>query len=97
MITNVGTLGLDVAYVPLVPFSHVPILLAVGAVREKAIVVDGEVVVAKTMTMSATFDHRVIDGFHAAALAKVFREWIEHPYEHLDDLQALEGPTVTPP
>jgi pyruvate/2-oxoglutarate dehydrogenase complex dihydrolipoamide acyltransferase (E2) component len=86
MITNVGTLGLDVAYVPLVPFSRVPILLAVGAVKEKVVADDGAVVVAKVMTMSATFDHRIIDGFHAAALAKVFREWLEHPYEHFDGL-----------
>ena len=89
MITNVGTLGLDVAYVPLVPFSRVPILLAVGAVKEKPIVVGGDVVVAKMMTMSATFDHRIIDGFHAAQLSKVFREWLEHPYEHFDALDAV--------
>ncbi len=90
MITNIGTLGLDVAYVPLVPFSHVPILLAVGAVTEKPIVVDGEVVVAKMMTMSATFDHRVIDGFHAATLAKVVREWVEHPFEHFEPIEGGE-------
>ena len=90
MITNIGTLGLDVAYVPLVPFSHVPILLAVSAVTEKPIVVDGEVVVAKMMTMSATFDHRVIDGFHAATLAKVVREWVEHPFEHFEPIEGGE-------
>lgn len=33
MVTNIGTLGLDVAYVPLVPYSRVPIILAVGAVE----------------------------------------------------------------
>jgi pyruvate/2-oxoglutarate dehydrogenase complex dihydrolipoamide acyltransferase (E2) component len=88
MITNVGTLGLDVAYVPLVPFSRVPILLAVGAVKERAVVDDGKVAVAKVMTLSATFDHRIIDGFHAATLSKVFREWLEHPYEHFDKLGA---------
>jgi pyruvate dehydrogenase E2 component (dihydrolipoamide acetyltransferase) len=84
MITNVGTLGLDVAYVPLVPFSRVPILLAVGAVKEKAVVDDGKLAVARMMTISATFDHRIIDGFHAAALSKVLRAWMEHPYDHFD-------------
>jgi len=96
MITNVGTLGLDVAYVPLLPFSRVPILLALGAVKEKAIVENGAVVVAKMMTMSATFDHRIIDGFHAAQLSKVFRQWLEHPFEHLDALDSLAAsPSVT--
>jgi pyruvate/2-oxoglutarate dehydrogenase complex dihydrolipoamide acyltransferase (E2) component len=96
MITNVGSLGLDVAYVPLVPFSRVPILLAVGAVKSKAIVEGDAVVVAKMMTMSATFDHRIIDGFHAAQLSKVLREWLEHPYEHFDALDALEPRNAEP-
>ncbi len=96
MITNVGTLGLDVAYVPLVPFSRVPILLALGAVHDKAIVVGGEVVVAKMMTMSATFDHRIIDGFHAAQLSKVLREWLEHPFEHFDPLTEALAPVPSP-
>jgi len=86
MITNVGSLGLDVAYVPLVPFSRVPILLAVGAVKDKAVVDDGEVVAGRVMTMSATFDHRIIDGFHAARLSTVLRQWLEHPFENFDPL-----------
>jgi pyruvate dehydrogenase E2 component (dihydrolipoamide acetyltransferase) len=89
MITNIGSLGLDVAYVPLVPYSHVPILLAVGAVKEKAIVEGGSVIIAKVMAMSATFDHRIIDGFHAAELTKTFRAWLEHPFDHFDKLDPL--------
>jgi pyruvate dehydrogenase E2 component (dihydrolipoamide acetyltransferase) len=95
MITNVGTLGLDVAYVPLVPYSRVPILLAVGAVRDEPVVDDGKVVVGKVMRVSATFDHRFIDGFHAAAMSRILRKWIEHPYEHFDRLdEALPAPSA---
>jgi pyruvate/2-oxoglutarate dehydrogenase complex dihydrolipoamide acyltransferase (E2) component len=86
MITNIGSLGLDVAYVPLVPYSRVPILLAVGAVKERALVDGGKIVVGKTMSVNATFDHRFIDGFHAAAMSRILRAWIEHPYEHFDKL-----------
>lgn len=86
MITNVGTLGLDVAYVPLVPYARVPILLAVGAVAEKAIVDSGAIIVAKMMAVSATFDHRVIDGFHASVMSKVLKAWIEKPFDHFDKL-----------
>lgn len=90
MITNIGTLGLDVAYVPLVPYSKVPMLLATGAIKEKAVVEDGRLVVGKVMSVNATFDHRLIDGFHASVMARVLREWIEHPYEHFDDLSKFE-------
>ncbi len=86
MITNVGTLGLDVAYVPLVPYARVPILLAVGAVKEKPIVDSGAIVVANMMAVSATFDHRVIDGFHASVMSKVLKAWLEQPFEHFDKL-----------
>jgi pyruvate dehydrogenase E2 component (dihydrolipoamide acetyltransferase) len=87
MITNVGSLGLDTAYVPLVPYSRVPILLAVGAVKEAPVVVNGQVEVAKVMNVNATFDHRFIDGFHAAVMSRVLRKWLEAPYEHFDRLE----------
>ncbi len=93
MITNVGSLGLDTAYVPLVPYSRVPILLAVGAVKDQPVVEDGEVKVGKVMKINATFDHRFIDGFHAAVMSRVLRAWLERPFEHFD---ALDAPAASP-
>jgi pyruvate/2-oxoglutarate dehydrogenase complex dihydrolipoamide acyltransferase (E2) component len=87
MITNIGTLGLDTAYVPLVPYSHVPILLAVGAVKERPIAVDGKPVIAKMLSVNATFDHRIIDGFHAAVMSRVLRKYLEHPYESFGPIE----------
>jgi pyruvate dehydrogenase E2 component (dihydrolipoamide acetyltransferase) len=86
MITNIGALGLEEAYVPLVPYSRVPLLIALGAIRDEAVPRDGEVVIEKTMRVCATFDHRVLDGAHAAAMAKTVRAWIENPFEHFDPL-----------
>jgi pyruvate/2-oxoglutarate dehydrogenase complex dihydrolipoamide acyltransferase (E2) component len=84
MITNIGALGLEEAYVPLVPYSRVPLLIALGAVRDAVVPRDGEVVVEKTMQICATFDHRILDGAHAAAMAKTVRAWMEHPFDHFD-------------
>ena len=86
MITNIGALGLDEAYVPLVPYSRVPLLIALGAVRDAAVPRDGQVVIEKTMRLCATFDHRVLDGAHAAAMAKTVRAWMEDPFAHFDPL-----------
>jgi pyruvate/2-oxoglutarate dehydrogenase complex dihydrolipoamide acyltransferase (E2) component len=86
MITNIGSLGLDTAYVPLVPYSRVPILIATGAVKEVPVVEQGKLVPAKIMRVNATFDHRFIDGFHASVMSRVLRQWIEHPFEHFDKL-----------
>ncbi|HEY2734073.1 MAG TPA: 2-oxo acid dehydrogenase subunit E2 [Polyangiales bacterium] len=86
MITNIGALGLEEAYVPLVPYSRVPLLLALGAVKESAVARNGRVGVEKTMRVCATFDHRILDGAHAAAMAKTVRAWMEQPFEHFDKI-----------
>lgn len=86
MITNIGSIGLEEAYVPLVPYSRVPILIAVGAVEDAPVVEDGRLVPAKVMKVCATFDHRVLDGAHAAKMSRMLRAWFERPWEHFDPL-----------
>lgn len=78
MITNVGSLGLDLAFAPLVPYSRVPLLLSVGAVRDQVVVRNGEICVVKMLKIGATFDHRIIDGLHGShmvhTLQKIFAD-----------------------
>ena len=91
VITNIGSLGLDMGYVPLVPYARVPIFVSPGVVRDEPVIEEGRVVPGKVMNLSATFDHRVIDGAHAAVMARVMRAWLEDPYAHYDKLDAT-GP-----
>jgi pyruvate/2-oxoglutarate dehydrogenase complex dihydrolipoamide acyltransferase (E2) component len=84
MITNVGSLGLDIAYAPLVPFTRVPIVLAVGAVRRRAVVDGDHLAIGSVMNVNATFDHRFIDGVHASTMSRVLKAWLEDPYAHFD-------------
>ena len=83
-ITNVGSLGLDIAYVPLVPYTNTPIFIAPGAVLDLPVVEDGKVIPGKVMSLNASFDHRFIDGFHAGILAKTVKEMMENPFEKFD-------------
>jgi hypothetical protein len=92
MITNVGSLGLEEAYVPLVPYSRVPLLLALGAIRPTPVVRDGRITSEHTMKVCATFDHRILDGAHAAAMARTLRAWIEDPHAHFDPIPAPAQP-----
>lgn len=82
MITSVGMLGLDLAFAPLVPYSRVPILIAIGAVREQPVVKDGKIVIAKLLKLNATFDHRFMDGLYAAKMVKAMRQIIETSEGH---------------
>ncbi|HND31785.1 MAG TPA: 2-oxo acid dehydrogenase subunit E2, partial [Myxococcota bacterium] len=79
VITSVGMMGLDEGFAPPTPFARVPLLVLVGAVRDAPVVQDGQVVVSKLLTITATIDHRFIDGYQGAILAKAVREIFEHP------------------
>jgi pyruvate dehydrogenase E2 component (dihydrolipoamide acetyltransferase) len=79
MITNVGSMGVDTAWAPLVPYTKVPLLLTVGEVKERPWVVDGKLEVRQVMRIGCTFDHRFMDGSHAAAMAKLFKKYFEQP------------------
>jgi len=90
-ISNVGNLGLDEAFLAPLPFARTPVYLAVGAVRERAVVVEGEVVVRPVLVLVATADHRIVDGAHAGRMATVVRELLTHP-ERLDAPTAAGSP-----
>ena len=53
--------------------------MVAGAVEDEVIAIDGKPVVTPMLTLNATFDHRVIDGFHAAVLTREVRQLLEHP------------------
>jgi pyruvate dehydrogenase E2 component (dihydrolipoamide acetyltransferase) len=79
IITSVGMLGLDEGFVPPTPFARVPLYVLLGAIREQAVVEDGEVVVRPMLTITATIDHRYMDGFQAGVLAHKVREIFANP------------------
>jgi pyruvate/2-oxoglutarate dehydrogenase complex dihydrolipoamide acyltransferase (E2) component len=89
IVTSVGMFGLDEAWVPPTPFARVPLYVLIGAVRERPAVVDGEVVTRPMLTVTATLDHRFVDGFQAGTLVRSFRRAFENP-------SSLEVPEPSP-
>jgi hypothetical protein len=79
MVTSVGMWGVSHAYSPLAHYYRVPLLLLVGAVRKMPVAVGDEVVVRPVLTLTATFDHRYVDGFHAARFADAVRSYCQDP------------------
>jgi len=74
LITSVGMLGLDQAFVPFPPYARIPLLVMIGAFKDKPVVIDKQIEIRPMLTVTATLDHRFIDGAQAALLAKKFRE-----------------------
>ena len=54
-------------------------ILSVGAIIEKPIVRDGQIVVGNTMKLSLACDHRVIDGATGAQFLQTLRTYLEQP------------------
>ena len=54
-------------------------ILAVGAVEEKAVVVDGNITARQRMRVTMSCDHRVIDGATGARFLQALRRLIENP------------------
>lgn len=79
MLTNIGSLGLGIAFAPLVPYSQCPAVLALSAVEERPVVDNGQLGVGKIVWLCATIDHRVIDGIHAAKMAKTLKALLANP------------------
>ncbi|MDP9406071.1 MAG: 2-oxo acid dehydrogenase subunit E2 [Actinomycetota bacterium] len=89
LVTSLGMHGVDIAFAPLVPFARVGTVIFVGAVRDRPAVVGGQVVVRPLVTLTATLDHRLVDGVEAARLAALLRRVVEDP-------QATLGPPDGP-
>ena len=79
MITNVGGFGLTLGYAPLFPPGRVPFVLTIGAVHDAPAVVDGRMAIRPMVNIGASFDHRLLDGYHAGKLASRFREFLLNP------------------
>lgn len=81
-ISNLGGYGID-AFTPVINLPETAIL-GLGAIRSEPVVKDdGKIVASTIMTLSLTFDHRVIDGAPAAKFLQSLVTAIENPAARL--------------
>jgi pyruvate dehydrogenase E2 component (dihydrolipoamide acetyltransferase) len=76
-ISNVGVFGVD-AGTPILPPGQSGIL-AVGAVRRQPWEHNGEIALRQVMTLSLSFDHRLVDGAEGARFLKDVADVLEEP------------------
>lgn len=88
IITSVGMLGLDEGFAPPTPFARVPLYVLIGAIKDAPAVVDGQLCIRKQVIITATIDHRFMDGFQGGILAKAVREILDNPWQ----LDGMAGP-----
>jgi 2-oxoisovalerate dehydrogenase E2 component (dihydrolipoyl transacylase) len=76
-ITSLGALG-GIVTTPVINHPEVAII-GVNKLVERPAVKNGAIVVRKMMNLSSSFDHRVVDGYDAAAFIQRVKGMLEHP------------------
>jgi pyruvate dehydrogenase E2 component (dihydrolipoamide acetyltransferase) len=76
-ISNLGMFGVEQFIAVLNPPQAA--ILAVGAAIDKAVVVEGELVIRPMMTITLTVDHRAVDGAPAADFLRTVKTFLEEP------------------
>jgi pyruvate/2-oxoglutarate dehydrogenase complex dihydrolipoamide acyltransferase (E2) component len=79
MVTNVGVFGVQEGWAPLSPIYRVPIIVLVGEINERPWVVDGQVKPHPVLPITATIDHRWVDGYGIAGMSETFRKYLANP------------------
>jgi 2-oxoisovalerate dehydrogenase E2 component (dihydrolipoyl transacylase) len=77
-VTNVGTFGAE-SGTPIVNHPEAAIL-ALGVLEPRALVIDGVVEARPAVTLSLTFDHRVLDGAQAGRALRDLGDLLESPF-----------------
>lgn len=76
-LTSLGLLG-GVVTTPVINRPEVGII-GPNKIIETPVVKDGQITIRKMMNISSSFDHRVVDGLHAAELIQHIKGLLEHP------------------
>lgn len=80
VVSNIGTVGLDTGYGSLLPSSNVSVVLILGSINKKPAVINDKIVPRRIMLLSATLDHRVVDGSHGGKLFRSIKHYLKNPH-----------------
>lgn len=76
-ISNLGMFGIEEFTAIINPPDSC--IMAVGAIRQEAVVKDGELAVGNRMKVTLSCDHRVVDGATGAQFLNTFKKYMENP------------------
>ena len=95
MVSNVGSMGIEMAYCPIAPYTRIPMVMSLGKIRKAPVVAeDGSVVADKIMTVCLTVDHRIMEASQYMGFRSTFLKYFKDP-STLEGFQ-LEKPAVIP-
>jgi len=78
-VSNLGSYGIE-AFTPVINYPETAILGVGAIVLEPAVLPGGQIGVRHQLTLSLTFDHRVVDGAPAARFLQLVKQLVERRY-----------------
>jgi pyruvate dehydrogenase E2 component (dihydrolipoamide acetyltransferase)/2-oxoglutarate dehydrogenase E2 component (dihydrolipoamide succinyltransferase) len=82
-LSNLGAVGAGYRFETVIINQPESAILGTGAITDRAVVRDGQIVIRPIMTYYFTYDHRVIDGAVAAGFMSGVIKLLENPYRLL--------------
>jgi len=79
VLSNIGTHGLTTGMPALFPAAKIPAVVVMGKTEEKPVVRDGKIVIRSILPLTATMDHRILDGGMAGKLARGLSRRLQNP------------------
>ncbi len=78
-ISNLGMYGIDF-FTPIINPPEAAIL-GVGEIKKNPVVIDDGIQIREQITLSLSFDHRIVNGMPAALFLQEIKTLLEHPYK----------------
>lgn len=79
VLTNIGSIGLDMGFPAMFPISNVSFVFVMGGVYKKPVVINDKIVIRKIMSISSAMDHRTADAVHGGKLFRHIKRMIREP------------------
>lgn len=88
MVSNIGSLGLDIGFPALFPSGNVSVVLILGGVNKKPLVINDEIKIRSVIKLGIAIDHRLLDASHGGKLFRFIKKIVRNP-EQLESRMEL--------
>ena len=78
-ITNIGSFDIDNAFVPIAPYTNIPMVISLGSIKKRPLVINDKVEAVEIIKACLTVDHRLMEGVHFGKMQKKIIQYFEAP------------------
>jgi len=81
VVSNVGIFGVKDGTAPVLSGGFSPCTITINQIVDRPIVKDGKIIIAPTVNINVSIDHRFLDGSRAKTLSKIMNLYLQNPWK----------------